>query len=199
MCHAPRPYAQERASTGRPYGRALSLNMLGGSVPPPVFEVSCTDRAFVPATARIRPGQSVRYRTKGSLNHIIAVGDHSSPLLRPGTSWILNAQNLDPGTHEVHCEVTCMRGAVLVEPPAARKVGAEEPATGGADAALVDASVNEADDFNDPRIDGLVAQLRAGPLWHAQDDDEADEQEDEKEFLSMRQRNKAAAGATLLS
>jgi len=188
---------QERAATGRPYGRHSLNNMLGGSVPPPVFEVTCTDRAFVPPTARIRPGQSVRYRTKGSLNHIISVGEQSSPLLRPGASWILNPLSLEPGTHEVHCEVTCMRGAVLVETPAPRKV--EEPATGSADAVQVDVTANEATEFNDPRIDGLVAQLRAGGGVFPRDDDDADEQEDEREFLSMRQRNKAAACATALS
>ena len=82
-------------------------------------------------------------------------------------------------------------------PPAPRKV--EEPATGSADAVQVDVTANEATEFNDPRIDGLVAQLRAGGGVFPRDDDDADEQEDEREFLSMRQRNKAAACATALS
>ena len=41
---------------------SVAMGSLGGSVPPPVFDVSVTDRAFVPATAKVQIGQAVRYK-----------------------------------------------------------------------------------------------------------------------------------------
>ena len=39
-----------------------------------VFEITVTDRAIIPPTARVHPGGSVRFRVTGGLNHIITAG-----------------------------------------------------------------------------------------------------------------------------
>ena len=180
------------------------MAFLGGAVPPPVFEVSCTDGGFVPRTANVKAGQSVRYKCAGTLNHIVAVGDHSSPLLRPGQNWILSATILEVGSHEVQCEVTCMKGNLTIMPQE-EKGRANKDAQPTSD--MVEEFVEPDDDdddedqmvYDDPRIDGLVAQLKAakGPPPGPAGDESASDDEDAAEFMMQRQR--VGHGGTVVS
>ena len=107
--------------------------MLGGVVPPPVFEVNVTDRGFVPATVAVTAGGKVRYRVTGALNHLLAFessGDCQesynqelqSPLLRPGAVWILDTTGLPAGsTFSVVDEVlSYLRGTLQILERSAR-------------------------------------------------------------------------------
>lgn len=144
----------------------------------------------------------MRFKANGSLSHIIALGDGEvqSPLLKPGTSWILKADDLTVGEHKVHCEVTCIRCIVVVEPPATPRGGEDAPVD------LAEEAEDEDDEdevYDDPRIDGLLAQMRAGNAKAQciskvmEDDDDAEEAEDEAEF--MRERQRRGIGGTALS
>ena len=176
--------------------------MLGGFIPPPVFEVTCTDRAFMPATVKVVAGQSVKFKAVGSLNHIIVLGsgeEVTSPLMKPGTSWIMKPEHLSTGTHKVHCEVTCMRCVVVVDPPATPRGRTQETEL---PVDLADEEEEEEEEINDPRIDAMLAQLRAGNekavkvAQRLDEEDDFEEQEDEADFL--RQRHRMGVGGPLV-
>ena len=64
----PRPPAAARLLPARE-GSMMGARFIGGSVPPPLIEVSVTDRAFKPSIARVAPGQRVRFRVSGPAPH----------------------------------------------------------------------------------------------------------------------------------
>ena len=174
--------------------------VLGGVLPPPVFDVQCTDRAFEPPTAKIQAGQAIRYKAASgnSLNHMIAIGDHMSPLLRPGMSWMFNAP-LDVGSHKVVCEVTCMKATIMVLPPEAPpKKAAEGPAAPAEEEEEEESDENEPkQEYHDPRIDAMVAQLKATSKSSPWAKEEDEEDEDAAEF--HRQRQQRQLGGVSLS
>ena len=192
--------------------------MLGGALPPPVIEVKMLDNKFQPSTIKIAANQSIRFQATGTLNHIVAIGDLSSPLLRPGNTWILNAaqQGLAVGQHSVQCEVTCMKCTVEVEEVVTRACNgrANAPAPPEkenfpeqAAEPSEEASSGSGEEYDDPRIDGLVAQLKAQSkiaqpsvfsptsFVRVSKADEASDDEDEAEYLRQRQRGRGDASA----
>ena len=144
------------------------MAFVGGAVPPPLAEVTVNDREFAPATVRARAGQSVRYKVAsgGELNHIITVGDESSPLLRPGTSWIVKVDSLGPGSHKVVCEVTCMRGLIDVLPGEVRKADTE---TAAEDTGAAEEIEDEADEEDPGTVLGLANVAKKVPIRPVED------------------------------
>jgi len=199
--------ATSSSASAPPRGRQLVRQQtLGGSVPPPLFEVSVTDRAFVPSTATVEPGRRIRYRVSadGSLNHILCVEgrEEPSPLLRPGTSWILDTQGLPTGTAAVSDEVTCMRGSVVIleevvisptrrggagggtEEETAQEEEEEEEEEGGGDDSEDD------DGVDDAVIDNFLAALQKPA---PRDEDDGEEEEEDGDWASHRKAFKATS------
>ena len=188
---------------------------IGGAVPPPLLEITVTDRAFVPKLAKLKyAGQSIRFKASGTLNHLITVGDASSPLLRPGSSWILDTSK-DPsfasGSVEVVCEVNMMKMSVEILEAAEQENlephGAVESKGLGGDSHGDDQqgeSDGEADEdptpgVDDEMLDALRRKLAINPkvlrgssavAWGGDDDDDDD---DAAAFANERQRHGAIA------
>ena len=188
------------AASAGPPGRQLARQQtLGGALPPPVFEVNVTDRAFVPSLVTVEPGRRIRYRVQagGDLNHMLQVdvdGYDPSPLLRPGMNWILDTSRLPIGTTSVRDEVTCMKGTiVLVESPSLStpgKGGAQGGGDGRGDDENTDGEVavqvpqgkeraeGESDEDGDAineQIDNFLAGLKQAAPPRDVDEDEDDE------------------------
>ena len=116
-----KPAKPERSDEDVAWDRyILREQVVGGVLPPPLIEVTVTDRGFIPPSARANPGDKVRFRVSGSLNHILCVGEKQSPLLRGGESWI-QAVPLELGVVKVYCEILCLRAEITVVPPPERK------------------------------------------------------------------------------
>ena len=194
------------AASAGPPGRQLARQQtLGGALPPPVFEVNVTDRAFVPSLVTVEPGRRIRYRVQagGDLNHMLQVdvdGYDPSPLLRPGMNWILDTSRLPIGTTSVRDEVTMMKGnIVLVEPPSLSnpgKGGAQGGGDGGGDDENADGEVavqvpqaKERDDESDEDGDAINEQINnflAGLKQAAPPPRDADEDEDDEDWTTQR-------------
>ena len=124
---APRPpSAAAAASAAKPsVGKTrMDSQFIGGAVPPPVVDVSVSDRALLPAGPyRIIPGQRLRFRATGELNHVLCVTsndatsqeERQSPLLRPGKSWILDTSFLE--VRDCDVATRCGTQGILGHPP----------------------------------------------------------------------------------
>ena len=105
--------------------------------------------------------------------------------------WILKAADiaqLGPGAHKFSCEVTCQKGTIEIVQPARPKENVPQPAGGAAEEEEEDDDDDGADDFDDPRIDGLLNQLKAANAAAklAAEEDATEEMEDEADFRAQR-------------
>ena len=169
---------------------------VGGNVPPPLFEIDVTDRAFQPKTAKIaKAGQRLRFKASGTLNHLITCGELQSPLLRPGHTWILDTVDFNEGSTEVQCEVTCMKMHVEVAAPAA---AAEEEKENAADEGDEEEEEEEEGEHVDEMLSTLRAKLGVSPTLNVGATSsaaaaDADSDDDERDFKASRQRHGAIA------
>ena len=183
---------------------------VGGNVPPPLVEISVSDRQFKPQTAKVtKVGQRVRYKiaSDATLNHLITCGDLQSPLLRPGHSWIMDTAHLDSGRTEVQCEVTCMKMHVVMDAvvevedkpaPVEESSSQDDVANGGQEGG--EEAVSEDDGVDEEMLDALRAKLNVSPTLHAKPsmsslggaaDDGDDDDDDDAQFMAERERHGA--------
>ena len=187
----------------KPCWPPLQMSYVGGNVPPPLVEISVNDRQFKPQTAKVtKIGQRVRYKidSNGSLNHLLTCGDLQSPLLRPGTSWILDTATLT-GTNEVQCEVTCMKMHVVMEASAEERPLPPAEVSSNSDAAAADGADEEGqeeyeedDGIDEEMLEALRAKLNISPTLKGQPSmpsgaGDDDDDEDDAQFIAARERH----------
>ena len=191
---------------------------LGGALPPPVLEVSVTDRAFVPHTAKLKhAGQAIRFKATGTINHeLLVAGSISSPLLRPGASWILDTSQdamFAKGSVDIVCEVTRLKMSVVVLegaewPTQARDEEEEEEENKNMANVTAEEEEEEAEEDANPGVDdemlealrrkvGLMPKVHAvaspSIAWGVAGDDDQEEDDDEAAYRAERERHGAIA------
>jgi plastocyanin len=88
-----------------------------GSTAPQANTISITDGMFVPETARVSPGTTVKWVNNGQKNHTVTATDGSwdSGNIPPGQSFTRTFQNAGTFSYKCSLDPQKMEGKVIVE------------------------------------------------------------------------------------